>query len=189
MEANDGTRKASWVKSLKVNGKKPILEIIDKIPACDWTEMEGMYIKLFKSMGAKLTNLESGGLRKTCSKESIEKRLKTISTQKQVYTEKRKASVQKNLIDRVRKYGPWNKGLRYTLTLTDAEREAKSKAQIGKHKTKPVIQLDMDGNYIAEWTGAYSAYRSLGISFKDISSNCRGIRKSAGGYKWKFKTE
>lgn len=56
------------------------------------------------------------------------------------------------------------------------------------HNSKKVIQLTVNNEYIKEWICARDVYRELGISYKHISSVCKGIRNSAGGYIWKFKT-
>lgn len=61
---------------------------------------------------------------------------------------------------------------------------------------KPVLQLTMDGKYISEYPSAKSAAKALGKIYKDgkgaaahIFDVCRGKRKSAYGYIWKFKNE
>ena len=55
---------------------------------------------------------------------------------------------------------------------------------LNSNRSKIVIQMDMDKNYIKEWPSAKEAYRELGISH--ITSCCRGERAWAGGYKWKY---
>lgn len=52
---------------------------------------------------------------------------------------------------------------------------------------KSVNQYDMNGQFIKCWECAKQAFRVLGIHYKNISAVCRGKRKSAGGYIWKFK--
>jgi NUMOD4 motif/HNH endonuclease len=52
---------------------------------------------------------------------------------------------------------------------------------------KSVLQFDISGqNYIRTWESAASAARHLGVNFRGISSSCRGISKSYGGFIWKF---
>lgn len=57
-----------------------------------------------------------------------------------------------------------------------------------KH-SKPVLQLDLQGNLVAEFPSAAEADRSTGIKYSSISQCCSGLRKTAGGYAWKFKGE
>ena len=50
----------------------------------------------------------------------------------------------------------------------------------------PVVQFTKDGLFIRIWEHATIAGKTLGISSSTISSCCRGLRKSIGGYTWKF---
>ena len=52
--------------------------------------------------------------------------------------------------------------------------------------TKPIVQCDMDGNFVAEHS---SAREAIGFDYKKISACCNGIRKSHKGYKWFFKKD
>lgn len=63
--------------------------------------------------------------------------------------------------------------------------------KIGKesHSHKPVLQYDMQGNFIKKFYGIAEAQRETGIIFQNISKVCKGERKSAGGYIWRFENE
>ena len=50
---------------------------------------------------------------------------------------------------------------------------------------KAVFQYSLDGLFIKEWPNAHSAERALEIS--GIGEVCKGKKKSAGGYIWKYK--
>ena len=52
---------------------------------------------------------------------------------------------------------------------------------------KPVLQFDLQGNFIREWPGVRKVEEELGINNGNISMCCIGNRKTAGGYLWKFK--
>lgn len=52
-----------------------------------------------------------------------------------------------------------------------------------------VIQIDLNGNIIKEWPSITDASDCLDINNTDISRVCKGKRRSAGGYFWKFKNE
>lgn len=55
-------------------------------------------------------------------------------------------------------------------------------------KRKMVIQLDLNGKYIADYKSLSEACRKNNISNSgSISDVCKGHRKSAGGFIWKFK--
>ncbi len=51
----------------------------------------------------------------------------------------------------------------------------------------PVLQFTLDGTFIAEYAGQTEAMRCTGISQSKISTVCNNIRKTAGGFIWKFK--
>lgn len=56
----------------------------------------------------------------------------------------------------------------------------------------PVVQLDDDGNFVKDWKSASSASKALTRYYfneKSIIACCDGYRKTALGYKWKFKNE
>jgi group I intron endonuclease len=51
-------------------------------------------------------------------------------------------------------------------------------------KSKPIIQYDLEGNFIREWNSIIEAQKRYGNS---IISNLRGNTETAYGYKWKYK--
>ena len=61
----------------------------------------------------------------------------------------------------------------------------KSKYATNALHTKSVIQYDLEWNFIKEWDCIDDAESTLKI--EGISKCCKGKRKSAGGYKWKYK--
>lgn len=54
-------------------------------------------------------------------------------------------------------------------------------------KYKPVIQLTIDGEFVAEWKSLKEVSEYLLINRNTIRMVCNNQRRSAGGYKWKFK--
>ena len=57
---------------------------------------------------------------------------------------------------------------------------------MSKNRERAVIQLTMDGKYIREFSSVKEAYKFLG-RVGNIYAVCQGKRKSAFGYKWKYK--
>lgn len=53
----------------------------------------------------------------------------------------------------------------------------------------PVVQYTKDGLFVKIWEHATIAGKTLGISSSSISACCRGIRKTIGGYTWKYLSE
>lgn len=62
-------------------------------------------------------------------------------------------------------------------------KEAKKK--ISDAQYKPVLQYDKQGNFIAEYANSYQAQLQTGILH--IHEVCKGLRKSVGGYIWRYK--
>lgn len=57
----------------------------------------------------------------------------------------------------------------------------------GKTAPKPIIQFDLDGNFIKEWASGMEAFRALKIRPCCIFNCCRGLCKQAGNFIWEFK--
>ena len=51
----------------------------------------------------------------------------------------------------------------------------------------PIIQYDLQGNFIAEHEGLRDVERKLGISYRSICNSLKGWSKTSGGYIWKYK--
>lgn len=57
------------------------------------------------------------------------------------------------------------------------------------NNAKPIVQYDLDGNYIDEYFCAKYAIEKFNLSQSSLSSNLNGKTKSCGGYVWKFKRD
>lgn len=68
-----------------------------------------------------------------------------------------------------------------------AEQRAKMSALLKGKGTKAVVQMDRDGNVIAEYDSIKAAAEALDIDRGNISSACRGCRPSAGGFLFAYK--
>ncbi len=53
-------------------------------------------------------------------------------------------------------------------------------------KTKPVIQMNLQGKIINAYMTIRLAAGATDVGVTDISKVCMGKRKTAGGYKWKY---
>jgi group I intron endonuclease len=85
--------------------------------------------------------------------------------------------------------------------ITEATKQRMSEAKKGKLQSQshidkkieskkiPIIQMDMEGNFIKEWDSAISIKRTLNIHAGHISSCCKGKLKSTNKFKFKYKTQ
>lgn len=51
---------------------------------------------------------------------------------------------------------------------------------------KAVIQMDMEGNYVARFRSISEAARETGSNLSSICNCCKGLRKSTNKYRWKY---
>lgn len=59
----------------------------------------------------------------------------------------------------------------------------------GRPPKKPVVQLDLNNNFIAEFPSVLEAGEICGIWKGGISTVLHGKQKTAGGYKWMYKED
>jgi hypothetical protein len=52
---------------------------------------------------------------------------------------------------------------------------------------KPVLQLDLNNNFIKEWKGFIDIKNELNYDQSTIRKCCKNKQKIAYGYKWKYK--
>jgi group I intron endonuclease len=87
-------------------------------------------------------------------------------------------------------YGVLDDGLNCRLTKTQdksGEDSLETKTKKSNSLKKSIIQYDLFGNFIKEWSSILEAETTLNLS--KISGACRGTNKSIGGYLWRFKTQ
>jgi len=53
--------------------------------------------------------------------------------------------------------------------------------------SQPILQYDLDGNFIREWERIRYAEKELGIHNQSITMVCQGKKDSAGGFQWSYK--
>ena len=58
-----------------------------------------------------------------------------------------------------------------------------------KDKKKPILQYDLNDNFIKEWDSASNTGLELHISNSDIGKCCKGKLKTCGGFIWRYKDE
>ncbi len=70
-----------------------------------------------------------------------------------------------------------------------AEQIERSKSKETVQRGRPVIQMDDEGNTIAEYITLSLAAKTIGVSSKSIRDAATGVQKHAGGFCWKYKEE
>jgi ribonuclease BN (tRNA processing enzyme) len=152
---------AQWIKSLILQNKKPIIEIIEIVEDNIWQEKEKYWIKKFKQEGFKLTNMTEGG---------------DVGCKGYKHTEKAKLNI--SIKNKRLKSKEWMEKVRINMTKTVAT---------------PIVQYDLEMNFIKNWDSICFAADFLidptRSKVKNIQACCKGKRNSAYGYKWKYKKD
>ena len=140
-------------------------------------DLEGNFIKKFPSVkeAKKIYNVD---IASCCREES-----KTAAGFIWVYEEKFNDEL---LLEKIKKaviHGNKNKkkSEQHSLNIKKAITE------INKNKRKPILQYDLEGNFIKEWDYIRQASTYLNINPSGISNNLSGKQKFAFGYIWKYK--
>lgn len=60
---------------------------------------------------------------------------------------------------------------------------------LGKSNCKPVLQFTRDGAFVAHYESALTAQREIGANNAHIIECCKGKRKTANGFVWKYEKE
>nr|DAT54007.1 MAG TPA: intron associated endonuclease [Caudoviricetes sp.] len=70
----------------------------------------------------------------------------------------------------------------------EVKRYIKTNANINSisNKSKPVIQYDKEGNFVNKYNSIREASRRTQVVISSIVENCKGKRKTAGGYVWRY---
>jgi group I intron endonuclease len=167
-------------RSLKKYGfENHIFEIIEKCAVEQLDDKEIYWIKMYNSIEKGLNILEGGqGVKMTEDiKDKISKKKKNHDCYK---NKQRSEKISKAL--KGRKHN-WGKGKEKT----GKKQQNKFKEHLIKIHSKPIIQHDMNGTFLKEYSSIKEASIITSIHRENISCVLRGKTKTAGGYIWKYK--
>jgi len=151
------THKKNWLKQLKKEGLKPIIEIIDVVPVDDWRYWERYWITQMRQWGFNLVNHTDGGDGCTFGNQTSFKKGHKSWLGK-THSEETKKKISDN---------NWNKG------------------RLAFNRRK-VVQMDLDDNIIKVWDSLSDAEVGTDFLKAKISACCRGKNKTHKNYKWKY---
>ena len=167
----------SFVKYRVTNHIFEILEIFNNdIDISILNDKEIFYIKYYKINSYKMLNLTEGG-RNALKSESTKKKL-SESAKRRYRNEKNPMYGKHHTEETKLKISKINKGRKLT---------EKNKAKLIAVISKPVLQYDLNGNFIKEWSSSREVDKELGFNSRVINSQARGLRKSAYSFIWKYK--
>jgi group I intron endonuclease len=94
--------------------------------------------------------------------------------------------------------GRWSEEIKQKMRKPKSE-ETKQKMRKPKSKSfpkseeykikmsKPLLQYDLEGNFIKEWSSGTQVKQILKIHSSNIPACCQGKKKTVGGYIWRYK--
>jgi hypothetical protein len=178
------TYKNIWIQNLVSKNLTPSLEIVEEVKKSDWSEKEKFWIKYFKNLGCKLTNLTEGGDGGNFGQDvnkKISEKLKGRKFNEQTLKLMSESAKKRKLSPESRK------------SLSE-KRKGERNSMFGKKqskfciesKYKSVNQFSITGDFIKTWKSLKEVSEYLLINRNSIRMVCNGQRKTAGGYKWKF---
>jgi hypothetical protein len=159
----------------KIFGDNIHMKIISEV--LNWRKWEKYYIKKFKNQGYNLQNKNNGGGGpEEWTKESIQK-IKSHPTRGKKISESNKGKSKSN------------KGKLFTEEHKQKIKQTRDFLKTRKNpwQNTPVLQYNLDGKFIKEWSSQVEATKYLNKTGDGIGACCRGRQKNAYGYIWKFK--
>ena len=153
------THKRNWINSIRKDGFRPEMIVLDEVPKTEWQYWEKFYICLFKTWGFNLVNYTNGGDGSTFGN---------------------KGSWKKGNI-------PHNKGVPCS-DETRKKISDKLTGTTNVSSYKPIVMYDLNYNFLKKYKCAKDAIdESDGFFSAAKISNClTGKRKHHRGFIWKF---
>lgn len=185
-------RQVKLYNSLKFYGpENHIFELIEECFESQLDEKElwwGNYYNVLNSK--KGLNLRLGNGRGRVSEETKQKISLKLKGQKRSDELKKRLSEQ-----RKGKKRPKGTGAKIALKTKGQKRPKQTLATKGKPKPKgfsekkykPILQYDLEGNFIKEWSSQFEINKYFGCGYGNISSVLSGRCKTSFGYIWKYK--
>jgi hypothetical protein len=182
------SRKSNHIKTY---GSQIIYTIIDEINSFnrkDWGLFETYWIEQFIAWGFDVVNKnkKGGGGPEFFSQESKDKKSKSMlgkthtqetklkisqSSKGKTHTKETKSKISKS-----------KKGKRI-----NCNRTLHHKNILKEIKSIPIIQYDINGNFIKEWTSTQEAANSYNIQKRHICNALNGRSQTSNGFIWKYK--
>lgn len=170
--------RVNWIKSLLINNKEPKIEIIDEVSFDCWEFWEIFWINQFKVWGFNLTNSTNGGENPP-------------SWRGKTHTKEHRNTLKNRMESSL---NPSRGGLsikwKENISISHKKNGVRPSKEVIELSKKPVIQYDMEGNFIHEWDSITSASVFFKLkSTSGIGMVCMGKRFKAGGFRWSYKGE
>lgn len=114
------------------------------------------------------------------SKETIENRIKYLRGK--ICSNETRFKISQSNKNKIYSKNTLNK-----MSIAGKNMSIENRLKINEAIKKPILQYDLNDNFIKEWKSATDVKKELKIDDGAIAACCKGKRKSAGKYHWKYK--
>ena len=175
----------------KTYGNQITYVFIDEVNSLnrkDWEPIESYWIEQFRQWGFEVVNKnkKGGSGPEFLSKESRDKKSKSMLGKTHTLETKLKISQsskgKKRSKDIGEKISQSKKGKPINLILT-----SQHKNKLKEIKSIPIIQYDLNGDFIKEWSSTQEAANFYNIQKGHICNALNGRSKSSNNFIWKYK--
>lgn len=162
---------------VRYGAEKFCVEVIDVAASIDeLNTKEAYWIEKYKSIAPYGYNLDSGGKNKIICQFTRDKMSKSRKGVSKPHTGIPRSEKTKEKISLANKGHPYYPGV-----LTEDGRKRISQAQ-----SISVSRYTKNGEYIDTFESATKAQQEIGVCSANITIVCKGRRKTAGGYVWRY---
>jgi len=203
-ESDARTRKVrnlniNWIKNLLDNGLHPIIEELESVSEFEWEQAEIFWINQIRVWGFQIKNMTIGGDRGgdwTGKHHTVETKLKigkANTGKNNGFYNKTHSELHKDKLRNLAKNRSGRKLSEDSIKKmkshikTENHRKKLSSALLNNPKlVKKINQISPDGEIVKTWSSIKSAAESIGKDSSLIVAVCKGKRKTAYGFSWKY---
>lgn len=193
---NSKSHKSNWVKNLKLNGLKPIIEPIEEniLSYDEVCEREIYWINKFKSEGHPLTNMDSGGnknkkMSEETKKKMSESQIERYKNYKLILSEETKKELSIKAKERFSKEEERDKLRISNKRYEDSKTEEQKLKDILIQDCKKVYQYDKNMNLINIYPSINNAAKLNNLSSSNISKCCQKKVIAVGSFIWRYEDD
>lgn len=200
LQKKDNTYRYNWIISLKREGLIPKIELIDECDETDWRWMEKYWILQFRVWDFRLVNMCDGGLGSDGMKHTIDAKQKISSFHKNkqwrlgsIVSVETRQKIRKGNLNKIVCEESIKKMIKTKTGLSTGVGRKHTNKHINniinkmvEIKGRPILQYDLNMNLIGEWEAISLASKELGIPNSNIVNVCKGNRKTAKSFIFKY---
>ena len=187
------THKSNWVRKLKSQGFKPIIEPVEENISSyeECCSREIYYIQYYRNIGCNLTNSASGGgvnfkMSDETRKKMSESQKKRYETYKLVLSEETKAVLSQKAKEKFENDEEREKLRIANKRYEDSKSEEQKLQDVLAQDCKTIYQYDKNMNFIMSYPSIRNAAKETSVERSNIKKSADKKCPTAGGFVWRF---